>query len=148
MSTSEIRRLLGVGFLGGLVYACSAAAPQATFEATPGLTVPQTFKVTPSSVLVFKAPPQAAYVALGNITLEWQGKADDEAVLRLVREKAAEVGANAVLYLDGSGISSIGLGHNWDSPPAAAVSATRNVRHIYTFSALHLSPQPQPQPKT
>ena len=144
MSSSEIRRLLGVGLFVGGVYACSAATPQATFEATPGLDVPPASRVTPSSVLVFKSPPQAAYVTLGTIGLEWKGRADDEAVLRLVREKAAEVGANAVLYVDSAGISSIGLGHNWDSPPASAVSATRNVNHTYTFSALRISPPPRP----
>lgn len=146
MSSSEIRRLLGIGVLVGFGCACSAAAPQATFEATPGLVVPPASKVPPSSVLVLKSPPQAACVSLGTITLGWKGKADDEAVLRLVRAKAAEVGANAVLYLDSSAISSIGLGHNWDSPPASAVSATRNVNRTYTFSALHISPPPQPQP--
>ena len=146
MSTSEIRRLLGIGVLVGFVIACSAAAPQATFEATPGLAVPPASKVTPSSVLVLKAPPQTPHEVLGTITLEWKGKADDEAVLRLVREKAAEVGANAALYVDSSGTSSIGLGYNWDSPPASAVSATRNVNRTYTFSALHISPPPQPQP--
>ena len=144
MSSSEIRRLLGVGLFVGGVYACSAATPQATFEATPGLDVPPASRVTPSSVLVFKSPPQTAWVALGTIALEWKGRADDEAVLRLVREKAAAVGANAVLYLDGSGVSSIRMGHNWDSPPAAAVSATRNVNRTYTFSALQVPPQPQP----
>ena len=144
MSTSEIRRLLGVGVLVGFVCACAAATPKATFEATPGIAMPPASQVPPSSILVFKAPPKAAYVSLGSITLEWKGKADDEAVLRLVREKASEVGANAVLYVDSSGISSIGLGRNWDSPPAAAVSGTRNVSRTYTFSALQISPQRQP----
>lgn len=144
MSTSEIGRSLGVGVLVGLACACTAAAPKATFEATPGLAVPPASRVTPSSVLVLKAPPRTTYVTLGTITLEWKGKADDEAVLRLVREKAAEVGATAALYVDSSGISSIGLGYNWDSPPASAVSATRNVSRTYTFSALQISPQPLP----
>ena len=144
MSTSEIRRFLCVGLLVGLVFGCTAASPKATFEAAPGLAAPPAPKVTPSSVLVLKAPPQTPYVTLGDITLEWKGRSDDEAVLRLVREKAAEVGANAALYVDSSGVSSIGMGYNWDSPPASAVSATRNVSRTYTFSALHISPPPQP----
>lgn len=142
MSTSEIRRFLGVGVLVGLVCACAAATPKATFEATPGLAVPPASQVPPSSIPVFKAPPKAAYVSLGSITLEWKGKADDEAVLRLVREKASEVGANAVLYVDSVGVDSWKFDGDRSTPPdASAVSATRTVRRTYTFRALHISPQ-------
>ena len=144
MSTSEIRRLPGVGVLAGFVSACGAATPQATFQATPGLAAPPTSKATSSSVLVLKAPPQTAYVALGSITLEWKGKADDEAVLRLLREKAAAVSANAVLYVDSLGIDSWKFDGNRSTPPdASAVSATRTVRRNPTFRALHVSPQNQ-----
>ena len=83
-------------------------------------------------------------MALGSITLEWKGEADDEAVLRLVREKAAEVGANAVLYVDSLGTDSWKFdGNRNTAPDASAVSATRTVRRTYTFRALHISPQTQ-----
>lgn len=142
MSASEIGRLLGVCVLVGLVGACTAAAPQATFEAAPGLAAPPASRATPSSVLVLEAPPQAACVALGSITLEWKGKADDEAVLRLVREKAVEVGADAVLYVDSLGVDSWKFDGDRSTPPdASAVSATRTVRRTCTFRALHVSRQ-------
>ena len=139
MSTSEIGRLLSVGALAFLCSTCTTASPQARFEASPGFTASPAAKVPSSSVPVLKAPPQGTYETLGSIKLEWKGKRDDEAVLRIVRDKAAEIGANALLYVDSMGYDSSKFEPNWDNPPdAGAVSATRYVRRTYTFRALRV----------
>lgn len=141
MSTSETGRLLSVGALVVLFSACSTASPQARFEASSGFTASPAARVPSSSVPVLTAAPQATYETLGSITLEWKGKRDDAAVLRIVREKAAEVGANALLFVDSLGYDSSKFEPNWDNPPdAGAVSATRYVRRTYTFRALRIPP--------
>jgi hypothetical protein len=55
-------------------------------------------RVAPESVKVLAAPPAAAFRNVGEINADISGFPSAETVLKHVRERAASVGADAVIY--------------------------------------------------
>lgn len=139
MSTFRVVRVLAFGLLPLGLLACTAA----TFEPAASAPAASAAKVAPDSVLVLKTAPATSFQEVGEISVEWKGKPDDEAVLRRVREKAADAGANAVVWVDSFGTDSTDFDAHWGGAAEdGAVMPTRSVRRKYTFRAIRLPGPP------
>jgi hypothetical protein len=92
-------------------------------------------KVAPESVKVFTAAPTVAYRTVGEIEADISGFPSDEAVLRRVREKAASVGANAIIY--------VYAGWSYMANSFMLTDIARPT--TYTFTAIRVPDDPTPQ---
>ncbi len=139
MSTFKVVRALALSLIPLGLVACTSA----TFEPVASAPPVPAQKVAAESVLVLKTAPPTSFQELGEISVEWKGKPDDEAVLRRVREKAADVGANAVVWVDSFGTDSTGFdAHLGGAAEDGPVVPTRSVRRAYTFRAIRLPGPP------
>ena len=87
-------------------------------------------RVAPESVKVLAAAPAAAFRNVGEINADISGFPSDETVLRHVRERAAAVGANAVIYT--------GTGHAFMSNSSSRLTDTARPTTI-SFTAIRLT---------
>ena len=125
MSTRQVGLFLAVA-LAVLSTSCATAHFVPISAAPPSASI-----VPPDAVVVLKAPPPSGFQELGDIVLQWKGSPNDEAILRLVRRKASEVGASAVVLVD-----SFGVGSTDFSADGEAASLRGSMRRSYKFRAL------------
>jgi hypothetical protein len=110
-----------------LVSGCVSTSfhPDKTFEAR------ELRPVSPEAVRVFRSEPNGTFLTLGEIVADISGFWSDEAVIRKVREKAAAVGADAII-LDGVG---------WSLNPMGDDVVTYSQMSSVRFTAVRFLPE-------
>src|SRR5664279_971706 len=71
-------------------------------------------KVRPEAVKLLTTEPRMAFRTLGEIEADLSGFPSDQSVLKHVRERAASVGANAVIYVSTGSIFMANSSHFTD----------------------------------
>ncbi len=133
MSTRQVTPALTV-VLAVATLACTSA--QFVPISAEGPPVAQA--VPPDAVVVLKSSPASGFQELGDIVLQWKGPPDDEAILRVVRKKASEVGATAVVFVDTFGVGTIDF-----SAGGEGASGRGSIRRSYKFRAIRPTPPPR-----
>lgn len=109
---------------GALLIGCVSTSFTASKEIDPAVST----RVAPESVKLFTRAPSAPYRTLGEIEAQMSGFPSNESILNKVRERAAAVGANGVIYTSAGLV--LGQDNHW---PASSYRPT-----ALTFTAIRL----------
>jgi hypothetical protein len=98
-----------VGVLAAALSVCISGCVSTSFHPARTFEAREFPTIAPEAVRVLRSEPKGSFLTLGEIVADISGFWRGEAIIRKVRMKAAEIGADAVI-VDGVGWSDNGLG--------------------------------------
>jgi hypothetical protein len=124
------------GFALSLSILVLAGCISTTFRPSQDARTEPEERIAPEKVRVLRSFPDEPFLLLGEIEANMSGHHKDEAIIRKARQKAAAIGADAIVY-DSAGLVTPVYGSD---PPGSSPAKRASVR----FAAVRLLPMSTP----